>query len=97
MNIEHEIEIASQVKSWYDFESFGASKQVDPRSAADAGAHEITNSTTIHNCLRYDVGGHTRLANDYFSSLVKLKPLEKQIARDEDLREMYTSTIKRDK
>ena len=38
VNIEHDNELASQVKSWYDFESFGANKQVDSRSAADARA-----------------------------------------------------------
>ena len=28
-NFEHDNELASQVKSWYDIESFGANKQVD--------------------------------------------------------------------
>ena len=51
VNIEHD-KLASQIKSWYDIESFGAIKQVDSRSAADARAHEILESTTIHNGLR---------------------------------------------
>ena len=101
VNIEHDNELASQVKSWYDIESFGANKQVDSRSAADAMAHEILESTTIHNGLRYDVGmlwaaDITQLPNNYFSSLVQLKSLEKRLAKDEDLREKYTSTIKED-
>ena len=100
-NIEHDNELASQVKSWYDIESFGANKQVDSRSAADARAHEILESTTIHNGLRYDVGmlweaDNTKLPNNYFSSLVQLKSLEKRLAMDEDLREKYTNTIKED-
>ena len=41
VNIEFDNELASQIKSWYDIESFGASKQVDPRFAADARAHEV--------------------------------------------------------
>ena len=101
VNIEHDKELASQVKSWYDIESFGASKQVDPRSAADARAHKILENTTVHNGLRYDVGmlwaaDNTKLPNNYFSSLVQLKSLEKRLAKDEDLREKYTSTIKED-
>ena len=101
MNIELDKELAIQVKSWYDIESFVASKQVDPRSAADARAHEILENTTVHNVLRYDVGmlwaaDNTKLPNSYFSSLVQLKSLEKRLAKDEDLREKYTSTIKED-
>ena len=39
---------------------------------------------------------NTKLPNNYFSSLVQLKSLEKRLAKDEDLRERYTSTIKED-
>ena len=100
LNIEHDKELASQVKSLHDIESFGANKQVDPWSAADARAHEILENTTVHNGLRYDVGmlwaaDNTKLPNNYFS-LVQLKSLEKRLAKDEDLREKYTSTIKED-
>ena len=101
MNIEHDNVLVCQVKSCYDIESFGANKQVDSRSAADARAHEILESTTMHNGLRYDVGmlwaaGNTKLPNNYFSSHVQLKSLEKRLAKDEDLREKYTSIIKED-
>ena len=70
-------------------------------SAADAKAHEIVDSTAIHNGLRYGVGmlwaeDKTELLNLYFSSLVQLKSLEKRLAKDEDLREKYDSTIKDD-
>ena len=102
VNIEHTNELVSQVKSWYDIDSFGANKQVDSRSAADARAHKILESTTIHNGLRYDVGilwaaDNTKLPNNYFSSLVQLKSFEKRLAKDEDLREKYISTIKEDR
>ena len=101
MNIEYDNESASQSKSWFDIESFGANKQVDSRSAADARARKILENTTIHNGLRYDVGllwaaDNTKLPNDYFSSLLQIKSLEKRLAKDEDLREKYTSVIKED-
>ena len=100
VNIEHDNELTSQVKSWYDIESFGASKQVHPRSAEDTRAHEILESTTIYNGQRYNVGmpaaDNTKLPNKYFSSLVQLKSIEKRLAKDENLREKYTSTIKKD-
>ena len=101
VNIEHDNDLVSQVKSWYDIESFGANKQVDSRSAADARAHEILESTNLHNGLRYDVGmlwaaDNTKLPNNYFSSLVQIKSPEKRLAKDEDLSEKYTSIIKED-
>ena len=48
-NIEQDFELACQVKSWYNMESYGGYKQVDPRSAADARALEIVEITTFHN------------------------------------------------
>ena len=80
VNIEHDNEFASQVKSWYDIESFGANKHVDSRSAADERAHDIIESTTVLNGLRYDVGmlwaaDNIQLPDNYFSSLVQLKSL----------------------
>ena len=101
VNIEQDHGLARQLRSWYDIESFRANKQVDPRSAADPRAHEILENTTVHDGLRYDVGmlwaaDNTRLPNIYFSSFGQLKSLEKRLAKDEDLREKYTSTIKKD-
>ena len=55
-NVEQDYILACQVKSWFEMESYGAYKQVDPRSAADARAQEILETTTSHNCQRYDVG-----------------------------------------
>ena len=89
-NIEQEFDLACQVKSRYDMESYGAFKQVDPRSAADARAQEILETTNFHNGQRYDVGmlwadDNIQLPNNYFSSLVQLKPLEKRLSRDTNL------------
>ena len=100
-NIEQDFELACQVKSWYDMESYGAFKQVDPRSAADARAQEILETTTFHNGQRYDVGmlwadDNIQLPNNYFSSLVQLKSLEKRLSRDTSLKETYANTIRED-
>ena len=54
--MEENFELPSQVKSWYDMESYGALNQVNPRSAADARAHDVLKNTTVHNGKRYDVG-----------------------------------------
>ena len=100
-NMEQDFELASQVKSWYDMESYGAFKQVDPQSAADARALDILDDTTVHNGKRYDVGvlwaeDNFELPNNYFSALVQLKSLEKRITKDQTLREKYSTTIKED-
>ena len=51
-NMEQDFELASQVKSWYDMESYGALKQIDSPSASAARAHEILGNTTVHNGKR---------------------------------------------
>ena len=82
-------------------ESYGAFKQVDPRSAGDARAQEILETTTFHNGQRYVVGmlwadDNIQLPNNYFSSLVQLKSLEKRLSRDTSLKETYANTIRED-
>ena len=49
-------ELTSQIKSWYDMESYGAVNQVDRRSASDHRATEILEQSTVHNEGRYHVG-----------------------------------------
>ena len=99
--MEQDFEFANQVKSWYDMESYGALKQVDPQSAADARAFDIPKNTTVQNGKRYDVGmlwteDNIELPNNHFSALVQLKTLEKRITKDQTLREKYSITIKED-
>ena len=70
-NVDQDFELACQVKSWYDMESYGAFKQVDPRSVAVARSQEILETTTFHNGQRYDVGrlwadDNIQLPNNYF-------------------------------
>ena len=55
-NKELDSELADQLRSWHDIESYGAYKQVDSRSAADARALEILEETTYHDGNRYHVG-----------------------------------------
>ena len=98
-NMEQDFELTSQVNSWYNMQSYGALKQVDPRSYSDARAHENLENTTVHNGKRYNVGmlwaeDNIELPNNYFSALVHLKSLEKRLAKDQNLREKYSNTIK---
>ena len=100
-NMEQDFELASQVKSWYDMESYGTLKQVDPRSTSDARAHDILENPTVHNGKRYNVGmlwadDNIGLPNNYFSALVQFKSLEKRLAKDQTLWEKYSNTIKED-
>ena len=64
----------------------GAYKQVDPRSAADARAHETLEPTTFHYGQRCDVGmllaeNKIGIPKNYFSSPIQLKSLEKPLSR----------------
>ena len=82
-------------------ESYGALKQVDPRSAADARALEVPEDTTVHNGKRMDVEklwaeDNIELPNNYFSALFQSKSLEKRLTKDQTLRENYSNTIKED-
>ena len=82
-------------------ELYGAYKQVDPRSAADARALEMLEKTTIHNGQRLYVGmlwadNNIQLPNNYFSLLVQLKSLEKRLSRDTSLKENYANIIRED-
>ena len=99
--MEQDFELAIQVIFWFDMESYGAIKKVDPRSAADARALDILESTTVLNGKRYYVGmlwseDNIKLSNDYFSALVQLKSLEERLTKDQPLREKYSNTIKED-
>ena len=83
-------------------DSYGTFKQADPRSAADARAQEILETTTFRNGQRYDVGmlwadDNIQLRNNFFSSLVQPKSLEKRLSRgDTSLKENYANLIRED-
>ena len=82
-------------------ESFGAYVQADPRSASDKRANKILETITTHDGERYSVGmlwveDDVALPNNYYSSLVQLKSLEKRLAKDESLKERYDATIMED-
>ena len=100
-NKDADSELAEQLRSWYDIESYGAFKQVDSRSAADARAEKILEATTYHDGSRYQVGmlwaeDESNLPNNYFSAIVQLKSLERRLGKDAELKERYTQTIKED-
>ena len=80
---EPETDLAEQLKSWYDMESYGAVKEVEPRSSSDRRAVEILEKTTFNDGKRYQVGmlwskDDLHLPNNYYSALVQLKFLEKK-------------------
>ena len=100
-NVEHDSELSTQIKSWYDMESFGAVKQVDPCLSSDRRAVEIIDQSTVHEKGGYFVGmlwssNEVKLPNIYFSALVQLKSLEKRFNKDSFLRERYAQTIQED-
>ena len=89
-NVDNAI-LADPVKSWYDIESFGAYKSVDPRSKAGSRALQILESTTFHDGDRYHVGmlwaeDSCKLPNNYYSALVQLKSLEIKLNKNADLK-----------
>ena len=79
-------------------ESYGAMKQVDSRSAADARAENILDETTYHDGTRYQLGtlwadDERSLPENYFSALVQLQSLDRRLGKDVDLRERYSKNI----
>ena len=100
-NKDADSELVEQLRGWYDIESYGAFKQVDSRSAADARAEKLLEATTYHDGSRYQVGmlwaeDESNMPNKYFSALVQLESLERRLGKDAELKERYTQTIKDD-
>ena len=99
--VEPEQDLVEQLRTWYELESYGAKKEVDPRSSADRRAVEILEKTTTHDSQRYQVGmlwanDDLDLPNNYYSALVQLKSLEKRLSKDEELRSKYSKNINDD-
>ena len=89
---ELDSELATQIKSSQDMESYWAIKQVDPRTASDRRAVISLDQSTIHAKGRYFVGflwcsDEVKLPNNYFSALVHLMSLEKRLSKDSGLHE----------
>ena len=83
--------LTEQIRAWYDIESFGAFKHIDPRSAADSRALKILEETTFHHGERCQ-GGMLWATEEpppesYFAALVQLKSLEKCPEKDVVLKE----------
>ena len=99
--VEHELDLADQLKSWYDMESYGAIKNVDSRSADDRRANKILERTTFHKSGRYHVWmlwseDDPELPNNYFSALAQFKLLENRLGKDPELSTSYAKTISED-
>ena len=74
-----------QLKTWYELESYGAMKEVNPRSSVDDGQ-------------RYQVGllwanDDLDLPNNFYSVLVQLKSLKMRLSKDGELRSQYLKNI----
>ena len=96
---ESDSQLADQLRSWYEMESFAVKKEVDLRSAADARASKSLQDTTYHDGCRYQVGllwadDDSSFPNNYFSALVQLKSLERRLERTPDLKSSYTQPIR---
>ena len=99
--VVEDMSLADQIKTWYELESHGAFKQVDARSAAEKRALSVLKNDTFHDGERYIVpmlwnDKENTLPHNYFSSLAKLKSLEKRLDKDPSLREKYAETIRED-
>ena len=46
--VEHDSQLATQFKLWYDTESYGTIKQVEPHSASSRQPVEILDQSTVH-------------------------------------------------
>ena len=99
--VSDEFDLSRQVKTWYDMESFGAMKDVDPRSASEARALSILENTTSHDGQRYSVGmlwaeDKRELPNSFYSASAQLKSLEKRFDKDLELKQRYSKSIVED-
>ena len=93
--------LAAQLHSWWDIESYAASRSVDPRAKSDRRAVELLESTTRHNGTRYEVGmlwadSDAPLPNNYYAALAQFKSLSNRLDKDPPLRERYARTISDD-
>ena len=96
--IERDFKLADQIRSWYDMEPLGASKQVDSCSASDARGQKIVEDITYHDRCRYQVGmlwtnKKGSLPSNYFPLLVQLECLERHLDKCSDLRISDAQTI----
>ena len=99
--IEREKDLVEQLRTWYELESYGATKEVDTRSSADRRAVEILEKTTTHDGQRYQFGmlwviDDLELPNNYYSALAQPESLEKSLSKDDELRSKYSKNISDD-
>ena len=66
------VDFASQIKSWYKLEPYGALKQVGLRSTSDRRSWVILESSSFHDISRYSIGrlgadDNINFPNNYYS------------------------------
>jgi transposase InsO family protein len=99
--VSADVELTSQVKRWWDMESYASACSVDSRSREDKRATQILDSETKHNGERYVIPllwahDSMMLPNNYASAKAQLLSLEKRLERDPDLKRRYQETIDKD-
>ena len=63
--LDNDFTLANQIQRWFEMKSFGAFKQVDPRSASDARGQKVLKHTIYDDGCRYQVS--VLWANDRIS------------------------------
>ena len=95
-------DLNEQIKTWWDNESYGSRVKVDGRSRSDVKALETLKKTTHCENDRYTVGmlwnsPRSRLPNNYRSAVKQFLSLETRLAKNPELKDAYSDTIKTDK
>ena len=93
--------LTSQIKRWWDMETYASLCNVSGRSKQDERAFDILKRSTRHNGESYEVGllwadDSPDLPNNYSSALQQFYSLEKRLDKDVDLKDAYQKTIQKD-
>ena len=97
-----DFDLNEQIKTWWDNESYGSRVKVDRRSRSDVKALETLEKTTHCENDRYTVGmlwnsPRSSLPNNYRSAVKQFLSLENRLAKNPELKDAYSDTIKTDK
>ena len=97
-----DFDLNEQTKTWWDNESYGSRVKVDGRSRSDVKALKTLEKTTHCENDRYNVGmlwnsPRSRLPNNYRSAVKQFLSLENRLAKNPEIKDAYSDTIKTDK
>ena len=97
-----DFDLNEKIKTWWDNESYGSRVNVDGRSRSDVKALETLKKTTHCENDRYTVGmlwrsPQSSLPSIYRSAVKQFLSLENRLAKNPELKDAYSDTIKTDK